>query len=415
VVQGDGIVTGGVETTVSEQQRFVFNPFEPGFIEDPYPVYQHLRDVSPVHETSFDVWLLSRYEDVTDFLRSEHSAESRYATGGRVRERFDELDGGIFRGSMIDRDPPDHTRLRKLVAKVFTLRSVAALEPMITGLVTERLDQLAKEGTGDLVDLLAWALPFEVINRMLGMPPTETARVRELSGIVAQATDIAADPKLLDVLIAASDELKGFIREAIAWKRERPAADMLTALIAAEEDGDRLTEDELIAQIQLLFVAGHETTVNMIGGSVLELLRNPDQLALLRQRPELMDNALEELLRYVSPVQQSRRFTIGPYQVGETVIPPGTLVVPIIASANRDERFWGPDAGTLRLDRANARENVSFGGGAHYCIGASLARLESQIAIGNLVQRFDALALAGDVEWNGRFNLRGPAHVPVSV
>ena len=190
---------------------------------------------------------------------------------------------------------------------------------------------------------------------------------------------------------------------------------MLTALIAAEEDGDRLTEDELIAQIQLLFVAGHETTVNMIGGSVLELLRNPDQLALLRQRPELMDNALEELLRYVSPVQQSRRFTIGPYQVGETVIPPGTLVVPIIASANRDERFWGPDAGTLRLDRANARENVSFGGGAHYCIGASLARLESQIAIGNLVQRFDALALAGDVEWNGRFNLRGPAHVPVSV
>jgi cytochrome P450 len=414
-MQGDRTVTGGVETAVSEQQQFVFNPFEPGFIEDPHPTYKRLRDVAPVHETTFDVWILSRYEDVSEFLRSEHSAESRNATGGRMRERFDELDGGIFRGSMLDRDPPEHTRLRKLVAKVFTLRSVAALEPMITELVTERLDQLAEAGTADLVEVLAFPLPFEVISRMLGMPPTDTARVRELSGIVARAMDLAADPKLLDVLIAASNELKGVIRDIIAWKREHPGDDLLTALIDAEEDGDRLTVDELIAQIQLLFIAGHETTVNMIGGSVLELVRNPDQLELLRQRPELMENALDEFLRYVSPVQQSRRFTISPYQVGETVIPTGKLVVPIIASANRDEQFWGPDAGELRLDRANARQHLSFGGGPHYCIGASLARLEARVAIGNLVQRFDALALAGDVVWNGRFNLRGPLHVPVSV
>jgi cytochrome P450 len=414
-MQGDRIVTGDVETTVSEQQQFVFNPFEPGFIEDPHPTYKQLRDVAPVHETTFDVWILSRYEDVSAFLRSEHSAESQNATGGRMRERFDELDGGIFRGSMLDRDPPEHTRLRKLVAKAFTLRSIAALEPMITGLVAERLDQLAEAGTADLVEVLAFPLPFEVISRMLGMPPTDVVRVRELSGIVARAMDLAADPKLLDVLIAASKELKGVIREMIAWKRENPGDDLLTALIDAEEDGDRLTVDELIAQIQLLFIAGHETTVNMIGGSVLELARNPDQLALLQQRPELIDNALDEFLRYVSPVQQSRRFTISPYRVGETVIPTGKLVVPIISSANRDERFWGPDAAELRLDRANARQHLSFGGGPHYCIGASLARLEARVAIGNLVQRFDGLTLAGDVVWNGRFNLRGPLHVPVSV
>jgi cytochrome P450 len=319
----------------AEEQQLLFNPFEPGFIENPYPAYQRLRDIAPVYESPFGVWILSQYEDVAALLRSDQSADPRNVSDGGFRQLSERLEDGIRRMSMLDRDPPDHTRLRKLVAKGFTSRSIAAMEPMITELVDARLDQIADAGTADLVEALAFPLPFEVISRMLGMPPTDTA-----------------------------------------WKRKRPADDLLTALIAAEEDGDTLTEGELIAQIQLLFIAGHETTVNLIGGGVHELLRHPDQLVLLRQRPDFADNAVEEFLRYVSPVQNGRRVTISPYQVGGKEIPPGKFVVAMLASANRDERFWGPDAGTLRLDRENARQHV---------------------------------------EWNGRVNLRGPAHLPVAV
>jgi cytochrome P450 len=404
-----------VSDVQTEGQPLLFNPFEPGFAENPYPAYQRLRHASPVHESPFGVWVLSEYEDVAALLRSGQSADPRNVSDGMFREQSDRLENGIRRMSMLDRDPPDHTRLRKLVAKVFTPRSIAALEPMITDLVEARLDLIAGDGSADLVEALAFPLPFEVISRMLGMPPTDTARVRELSGTMVRALELIASQEQLGVIAAAADEFHAIIRQVIAWKREHPAEDLLTALIAAEEDGDTLTEGELIAQIQLLFIAGHETTVNLIGGGVLALLRNPDQLALLRERPDLADNAVEEFLRYVSPVQNSRRVTISPYQVGGFEIPPGKFVIAVLASANRDERFWGPDAGDLRLDRENARQHVSFGGGPHHCLGASLARLEARVAISGLVQRFPGLAAAGDVEWNGRVNLRGPAHLPVTV
>jgi cytochrome P450 len=398
----------------AEEQRLLFNPFEPGFIENPYPAYQRLRDTSPVHESSFGVWILSRYADVAALLRSDQSVDPRNVGEGLFRDRLDRPENGIRRMSMLDRDPPDHTRLRKLVAKVFTPRSIAAMEPMITGLVDARLDQIADAGTADLVEELAFPLPFEVISRMLGMPPTDTARVRELSGKMVRSLEIITSQELQDAIAAAADEFHGILRDVIRWKRNHPADDLLTALIAAEEDGDTLTEGELIAQIQLLFVAGHETTVNLIGGGVHELLRNPDQLALLRQRPDLADNAVEEFLRYVSPVQFSRRVTLSPYRVGSEEIPPGKFVIAILASANRDDRFWGPDGGRPRLDRENARQHVTFGGGPHHCLGASLARLEARVAIGRLAWRFPGLAPAGEVEWNGRVNLRGPAHLPVA-
>jgi cytochrome P450 len=201
----------------------------------------------------------------------------------------------------------------------------------------------------------------------------------------------------------------------IAWKRKNPASDLLTALINAEDDGDVLHDDELIAQTLLLYIAGHETTVNLIAGGTLALLRHPGQLALLRDRPALAGNAVEELLRYDSPVQASRRITLEPVMVRDTTIPAGAFVMASLGSANRDERFWGADADELRLDRQNARQHASFGAGAHHCLGASLARLEACIAFERLTVRFPALALDGDVTWNGRINLRGPAHLPVSV
>jgi cytochrome P450 len=397
--------------------EFLCNPFEPGFADDPYPAYRRLREADPVYESPLGVWLLSQYEDVAAILRSQLSVDSRNVASGPLIEEDNRLDRTVRTMSMLDRDPPDHTRLRSLVTKVFTPRSIAALEPMITDLVDSALNQIAAQGTADIVDALAFPLPFEVISRMLGMPPTDTARVRELSGTVVRSRDMVTDPDIERAIAEAVVEFDAIIAEVIAWKRENPADDLLSALIAAEDAGDKLTDEELAAQVELLFVAGHETTVNLISGGVLALLRNPDQLALLRSDQVDPTNATEELLRYVTPVQQSRRITIAPHTVRGREIPPGTFVVAILASANRDERFWGPDADQLNIRRENARQHVSFGAGPHHCLGASLARLEARVAIERLIHRFPGLAEAeaGVVESNGRINLRGPARLPVTV
>ena len=317
--------------------------------------------------------------------------------------------------AMLDRDPPDHTRLRRLVAKAFTPRAIEALRPRIAELVDGMLDAAAGRRRVDLVDALAFPLPFTVIAEMLGTPPADHERIRELSGTVVRSLEPVADPELAAAIMAADAELTGIAAEMIAWKRRHPAGDLLTALIHAEDDGDVLDDDELVAQTLLLYIAGHETTVNLIAGGTLALLRHPGQLAQLRRDPGLVANAVEELLRYDSPVQASRRITLEPVTLGDTGIPAGAFVMASLGAANRDPGFWGPDADKLRLDRENARQHVSFGAGHHHCLGASLARLEARIAFEAIVTRFPALALDGDVEWNGRINLRGPAHLPVSV
>ena len=397
------------------ETELLFNPLEPGFAEDPYPAYRKLRDADPVHDSPFGVWLLSRYADVAALLRSHLSVDPRNVTTPQFVEEYNRQNRHARELSMLDRDPPDHTRLRSLVTKAFTPRSIAALEPMIVGLVDGALDRIAEARHADLVSALAFPLPFEVISRMLGMPPTDIARMRELSGTIVRTLDVVTDPDVIRAIGEAADEFHAITADVIAWKRENPADDLLTALIAAEDQGDKLTDEELIVQVELLFIAGHETTVNLIAGGVLALLRNPGQFAALRADPGLSANAVEELLRYVSPVQQSRRITLEPLTVRGREIPPGTFVVTVLASANRDERFWGPDADQLKLTRENARQHVSFGAGPHHCLGASLARLEACIAFERLTARFPDLALDGDVVWNGRINLRGPAHLPVSV
>jgi cytochrome P450 len=391
----------------------LFNPFAPGFTDDPYPAYARLRHTEPVHESPLGIWLLSAHEDVAALLRSPLSVDPANVTRGVFVEMNRDRADRVL--SMLDRDPPDHTRLRSLVAKVFTPRSIAALEPLVTGLVDDALDAIAAAGRADLVDALAFPLPFEVISRMLGMPATDTARVRELSGTLVKSLDIVTDPELMAQIDSAAAEFDAITAGIIAWKRANPADDLLTKLIEAEDQGDKLTDEELVAQVELLYIAGHETTVNLIGGGVDALLRAPEQRDLLSRRPA--ENTVEELLRYVSPVQQSRRITTAPYRIGDREIPPGTFVLAMLASANRDEEFWGKDAGTLDISRPNARQHVSFGGGMHHCLGAALARLEARVAIERLFARFPALAFdpAQEMTWNGRMNLRGPARLPVTV
>ncbi|WP_157253782.1 cytochrome P450 [Nonomuraea typhae] len=399
--------------------ELLFNPFEPGFTDDPYPAYRRLRETEPVHESPFGFWVMSGYEDIHALLRAGMSVDDHKLASGPVREQREQLDaatsGGVLGLSMLERDPPDHTRLRSLVSKVFTPRKVAALEPEITALVDARLDEIAGAGRVDLMATLAFPLPFAVISKLLGIPEAGHERVRDLSGLLVRTLEPVADQELLDAVAKAGIEMTEIIREIIAWKRAHPAEDLLSALIAAEQDGDRLSDDELIAQVTLLYVAGHETTMNLIANGVTALLRNPGQLALLRERPELAANAVEEFLRYDSPVQQTRRITLEPYTVAGRTIPARTFVIAALAAANRDSRFWGDDAEELRIDRELARNHISFGAGAHHCLGPALARLEGRVAIERLVQRFPRLGFAGEVEMNGRMNLRGPQHLPVSV
>ena len=399
----------------------LFDPFAPGFTDDPYPQYATMRERAPVYQHPLGFWLLTAYDGVSWLLRAPGLSveDDNVAADSLLRQLREEVYGdGAPRASalsMLDRDPPDHTRLRKLVSKAFTPRAIQALRPRIADLVDGMLDDMAAQGRVDLVDALAFPLPFRVIAEMLGTPPADHERIRQLTGTVVRSLEPIADPEVIQAILDADEEMSAIAAEMIAWKRANPADDLLSALIHAEDDGDVLDDDELVAQTLLLYIAGHETTVNLIAGGTLALLRHPAQLALLRTDPALVGNAVEEFLRYDSPVQASRRITLEAVTVGGIEIPAGAFVMASLGSANRDESFWGLDADEVRLDRDNARQHVSFGAGHHHCLGASLARLEAAIAFEHMAGRFPGLALDGDVVWNGRINLRGPAHLPVSV
>jgi len=398
----------------------LFDPFAPGFTDDPYPQYSTVRASAPVYLHPFGFWLLTGYEDVAWLLRAANmSVEDGNITDSPLQQLRDEIfgDGGrqpVEGRSMLDRDPPDHTRLRKLVSKAFTPRAVTALRPRITELVDGLLDEMARQQHVDLLDALAFPLPFSVIAEMLGTPPADHERIRALSGTIVRSLEPIADPELAKAIMAADGELRQIAAEMIAWKRSHPADDLLTALINAEDGGDVLSDDELVAQTLLLYIAGHETTVNLIANGTLALLRHPGQFALLRSDPAaLTGNAVEEFLRYDSPVQASRRITLEPVTLAGTTIPAGAFVLASLGAANRDPAYWGENADELDIARPNARQHVSFGAGPHHCLGASLARLEASIVFEQIATRFPGLALDGEVTWNGRINLRGPARLPV--
>ncbi len=359
----------------------MFNPFLPGFDENPYEHYRMLRDADPVQEQPMGFWFLSRYADVSTLLRDARmSVADRNLAAGPMREQSQQLiaNAPLKLVSMVVTDPPDHTRLRSLVGKVFTPRSIAALEPMVTELVDASLDRIADAGSVNLIDTLAYPLPFAVITTLLGMPDTDPKRLIELTEMLVVALEPQGiNPEFdLDAMTAVEEaevELSGIMQEIIAWKRNNPADDLLTALIQAEQDGDLLSDDKLVAQVILLYLACHHTTVNLIGNGVTALLRHPDQLALLRSNPDLIGNAVEEFLRYDSPLHETSRITLARYPIAGREIPAGAMVVACLGSANRDERVFGQDADVLRLDREQARQHVLFSAVPRYDSGGELA------------------------------------------
>jgi cytochrome P450 len=312
---------------------------------------------------------------------------------------------------MLNRDPPDHTRLRRLVSKAFTPRTVEQLRPRIQQLVDQALGSARPQL--EVIGDLAFPLPFQVISEMLGMPETDIGQLREWSGTLVRNLEPVVDPDTLRAIVEAGESMRALVGDMIAWKRKHPANDVLSGLIASEDHGDVLSDDELADQVMLLYIAGHETTVNLIGNGTLALLRHRDQLDRLRDDPDLDPTAVEELLRYDSPVQMTRRITLAGVDIQGKTIEAGAFVVLVLGSANRDPGHWGDSADALDVGRRDANQHLSFGGGHHYCLGAALARLEAQVAIGTLVRRYPALELDGSPESNGRINLRGLARLPV--
>jgi cytochrome P450 len=400
------------------------NPFEPGFFANPYEQYASVREHSPIHRSPMGPWLITRWDDVHSLLRTPGtSVEDRNIDGGSNRaDVFTEaraargLEATGRSLAILNIDPPDHTRIRRLVSKAFTPRAVERVRARARELVDAILDDLAghPDEPVDLIAELAFPLPFAVINDMLGMPEGGDAlHLRELSHTITQALDPILLTQNTAAILDASIEMRAIIAEAIAWKRTRDDDDLMMAMIRAEDEGDVLSDAELLENVVLLFLAGHETTVNLIGNGTNALLDHPDQLTQLVADPSLDVNAVEELLRWDSPVQFSRRIMLEPVELKGHTFETGTLVMTCLGAANRDPDKFGPTAGELDLRRADAREHVSFGSGVHHCLGAALARLEGQEAIGRLVRRFPRIERAGEPTHNERIVLRGYDHLPV--
>ncbi|MBK6857664.1 MAG: cytochrome P450 [Microthrixaceae bacterium] len=397
------------------------NPFEPGYYDNPYHQYSRLREQAPVRRTQGGPWLITRWDDVHTVLRRPNTSvdERRLPDGGWRRESLLALDPDRAQRAshaILNIDPPDHTRLRRLVSKAFTPRAVEQIRARTAEITDQILDDLAERDEAvDLIAELAFPLPFTVISELLGMPEGDRDQLRAWSHTLTQVLD----PLLLmangKAILEASDRMNEVVTDAVEWKRGRDDDDLLTALIRAEDDGDVLSDHELIDNVTLLFLAGHETTVNLIGNGTNALLDNRDQLDRLRSDPSLDANAIEELLRFDSPVQFSRRIATEPFEIDGHQVEAGQMVMTGLGAANRDPAKFGPDADRLDLGRADAREHVSFGSGVHHCLGAALARLEGQEVIGRLVRRFPQMERAGDPVHNQRLILRGYDHLPVSL
>jgi cytochrome P450 len=389
-----------------------FNPMDPEFLANPYPMYHRLRAEDPVHHSPLGFWVLTRYEDVVAALRDPRLAKE--AIAGFIAARFGAPvpQMGL---SMLDRDPPDHTRLRSLVSKAFTPRVVETLRPHIQQIVNGLIDAVQEDGSMDLIEQFAYPLPVIVICEMLGVPVKDHERFKGWGLDIARGLDAILLPPDSDVgrrAVAGRHALAGYFRALIAERRAAPRADMLSALIAAEEAGDKLSEDELLATCTLLLVAGHETTVNLIGNGTLALLRHPEQLRRLRENPGLIGTAVEELLRYDGPVQRTARIPSEDVTINGHTIAKGEMVMPFIGAADRDPaQFPQPDR--LDLGRTDNR-HIAFGWGIHFCLGAPLARVEGQIAINTLLQRLPKLRLDTDKpEFRQSLTLRGLRALPV--
>ena len=372
-----------------------YNPLSPALRANPYPLYEELRRKDPVHRMRLqDAWVLTDYADVDMVLRDTR----RFGNEGRDF-------GYIPQVSMLDLDPPEHTKIRRLVAHGFTPRSVAALEPRVRETVAVLLGNVEEKGRFDLIADLAFPLPVIVIAEMLGVPPEDREQFNEWSNVVSLIVDPLLDEPQVRKVQQTVDEVFAYF-EAVAEERRRdPQDDLVSALVTAEVDGERLERDDLLVNLLLILVAGNETTRNLIGNGTLALLHNPDEIQRLRDDPMLLSGAIDELLRFDSPVQLDSRIAREPVELRGRRIAPGQRVLCLLGAANRDPQTF-PDADRLDVGRS-AASHLAFGRGIHYCLGAPLARLEGRVAFEALLPRLGSLRLMQEPRYRDQVTLRG--------
>ncbi len=405
-----------VQTTAPDP---LFNPLSPDFIRDPYPSYERLRTTAPMHLTVHGAFLASRHAEVSQVLRDKRFGKD-FVERSKRRYGPDIMQEPIFRAMshwMLQQDPPDHTRLRGLVVKAFTARRVEDMRPRIQQVVDQTIDAVIERGRMDLIEDFAFRLPVTIICDMLGIPEEHREVFYKSSrdgGRILEPVPLTAEE--IAQANAANAMARMYFEQLFELRRKSPGDDLTTQLVQAEEDGHKLTNEELTANIILLFGAGHETTVNLIGNGLLALHRNPDQLAQLKADPSLIAGAIEEFLRYDSSVQMTGRVALEDIEdLGGRRIPKGESVLCLLGSANRDPAAYPDNPDRLDIRRPNVRP-LSFGGGIHHCLGAQLARIEAELAIATLLRRIPELRLddAEHPEWRPTFVLRGLKRLPAS-
>lgn len=404
-------------TERADPQTLLLQLLDPVNRADPYPVCAELRGNGPLVLPGSDFVLFSSYRDCDEVLR--HPSSSSDHLKSTAAQQMLAADPSLRKGtppSFLFLDPPDHTRLRKLVSKAFAPKVVNALQPEISALVDGLLDRIAEQGSFDVVADFAYPLPVAVICRLLGVPIEDEPQFSHASAVLAKSLDPFFTDEQSDELnesLGAGAGLRDYLHGLIAQRRSRPGDDLLSALVAVNESGDQLTEEEIVSTCVLLLVAGHETTVNLIGNAILAMLREPRQWTALAADPTRAAAVVEETLRYDPPVQQLSRIALDPMTIGGIDVARGEVLMLLLAAAHRDPaEFDRPDI--FDPDRPALR-HLGFGRGAHYCLGAPLARLEASVALSAVTARFPDARLAGDPRYKANVTLRGLSALTVAV
>lgn len=395
-----------------------FNPFDPEFRKNPYPFYDKLRELDPVHLTPLGFVVLTRYDDVVNTLRNND-----FSRDIELNANLPETPTRKFRRenerskSMLNLDPPDHTRLRRLVSKSFTPSAIEKLRPRIQQLVDDSLASAKKTGGLELVEELAFPMPFQVISDLLAMPTDRGEELREWSQIITATLEPTTGVEDLEKGQIAISKMRPYLEEVISHRRKNMGDDMLSSLISVEEQGEKLNNEELMSFVILLYIAGHETTVNLIGNSMHALLTHPEQLAVMRETG-CTPNMVDELLRFNGPVQHTIRTPLvdSVIRVGQDdiKISKGSLVLASLGAGNHDPSVFA-NPHQLDFSRKNSNKHLAFAAGVHYCLGASLAKLETEVALGTLVKTFKNIEIVSQPEWRDRLTIRGVSKYELSV
>ncbi|GJO07249.1 cytochrome P450 [Mycobacterium marinum] len=402
-----------------EPQAFLFQLLDPAIRADPYPLCARLREHGPLHLPEANFVLFSSFGDCDEVLRHPSSCSDQ-TKSTVVQRRVEEEPalGRDFPPGFLFLDPPDHTRLRKLVSKAFAPKVVNALRPEISSLVDGLLDRIAEQGRFDVVSDFAYPLPVAVICRLLGVPLEDEPQFSQASALLAQALDpffafTGQNAENLNDSLEAGQWLRRYLRDLIALRRSQPGEDLMSGLVAVEESGDQLTEDEIVSTCVLLLVAGHETTVNLIGNAILAMLRDRRQWAQLGADPDRAAAVVEETMRYDPPVQLIGRIAGADMVIGDVEVTKGDVMMMLVAAAHRDPAEYDrpeefdPDRGAVR--------HLGFGRGAHYCLGAPLARLEAAVALSAIAARFPKARLDGEPQYKTNVTLRGLESMTVAL